>query len=408
MLYNYETLSSYINQNQIQLIGQYNNLKINRELCIKGFCKTENCEENFNKSYRQLIKTGPYCLNCAIKNGKEKYSEKYKENCKYNYKELEKYCNDNNIELIENYQDNNINRDTVIKGKCITDNCSNEFSRIFRQLIKINGYCFECCKEIGKQKIINTNFIKYGVKYCMQNEEIKLKQKETIKKLYNVEHISQLEEIKEQKKQKSLEKYGTEYVLQSDIIKNKSKITNIQKYGVENPQQNKTIKNKTLETNLQKYGYKTAMCNEKIKDKMIKLNIIKYGVRHHSQNVDIAHKMLSSSYNKKTYILPSGKIISYQGYENFAFDQLINIENIDENDLITNRAEVPEIWYLDNNNVKRRHFVDIYIKTQNRCIEVKSTWTNQPKNNVLEKQKAALDLGYNYEIWIFDKKGNKI
>jgi len=205
-----------------------------------------------------------------------------------------------------------------------------------------------------------------------------------------------------------LEKYGTEYVLQSYIIKNKSKITNIAKYGVENPQQNIIIKNKTMETNLLKYGYKTPMCNEIIKDKMIKLNILKYGVPHHSQNVDIASKMLNSSYNKKTYTLPSGKIINYQGYENFAFDQLINIENIDENDLITNRAEVPEIWYLDNNNVKRRHFVDIYIKSQNRCIEVKSIWTHQSKNNVLEKQKAALDLGYNYKIWIFNKKGNKI
>jgi len=408
MLYNYESLINYINENKIQLIGEYNNLKINREQYINGLCKTENCDEKFNKSFRQLIKTGPYCLICAIENGKQKYSEKYKKTCKYNYTVLKTFCNNNNIELIENYEDININRDTIIKGKCMTDNCTNEFSRIFRQLIKINGYCFECCKEIGRQKIINTNFIKYGFKCCMQNENIKLKQKQTIKKLYNVDHISQLEEIKEQKKQKSLEKYGTEYVLQSYIIKNKSKITNIAKYGVENPQQNIIIKNKTMETNLLKYGYKTPMCNEIIKDKMIKLNILKYGVPHHSQNVDIASKMLNSSYNKKTYTLPSGKIINYQGYENFAFDQLINIENIDENDLITNRAEVPEIWYLDNNNVKRRHFVDIYIKSQNRCIEVKSIWTHQSKNNVLEKQKAALDLGYNYEIWIFNKKGNKI
>ena len=30
------------------------------------------------------------------------------------------------------------------------------------------------------------------------------------------------------------------------------------------------------------------------------------------------------------------------------------------------------------------------------------------KNSVLEKQKGAKDLGYNYEIWIFDREGNLV
>lgn len=29
-------------------------------------------------------------------------------------------------------------------------------------------------------------------------------------------------------------------------------------------------------------------------------------------------------------------------------------------------------------------------------------------NNVLAKQKAAQDLGFKYEIWIYDNNGNKI
>lgn len=118
--------------------------------------------------------------------------------------------------------------------------------------------------------------------------------------------------------------------------------------------------------------------------------------------------MFKTSYNKKVYTLPSGKIIDYQGYENFALDELLNIEHIAEEDLFTNRKDVPEIWYFDKICKKRRHYVDIYVKSQNRCIEVKSTWTYQPKNNVLEKQEATLNLGYNYEIWIFDKNGNKV
>jgi len=120
--------------------------------------------------------------------------------------------------------------------------------------------------------------------------------------------------------------------------------------------------------------------------------------------------MLKSSFNKKQYTMPSGKIVDYQGYENFAFDELINIEGVGEEDLIINRKDVPEIWYIDKLGKRRRHYVDMYIKSQNRCIEVKSNWTNQEKNNVFEKQHAAInqELGYKYEIWIYDNKGNKL
>ena len=53
---------------------------------------------------------------------------------------------------------------------------------------------------------------------------------------------------------------------------------------------------------------------------------------------------------------------------------------------------------------KGRHYVDFYIKSQNKYIEVKSTWTNQTKKCVFQKQKAAKDLGLLYEVWIFDGK----
>ena len=70
----------------------------------------------------------------------------------------------------------------------------------------------------------------------------------------------------------------------------------------------------------------------------------------------------------------------------------------------------PEIWYIkESDNKKSRHYVDIFIPSQNFCIEVKSTWTFSRKNeDILAKQKAGKELGYKYEIWIFDSKGNII
>ena len=406
MLYNNTTLIAYCQDNHIELLDDYTNIKINRDYYVKGNCKSilETCNKIFNKNFRQLVKTGPYCLICAIENGKQKY----KLNCKYNLTYLIEFCNENSIILNDDYTSQFINRDTVIKGICLTEDCNNIFNKPFRELIKINGYCFDCSKENGKTKIIETNLTKYGVDNPMKTTEFKEKLKNTIMEKYGVEHILQLDLIKKQMKEKSLAKYGTEYVLQSEIVRNKGKETNKIKYGFENPQQNKDIQKKTQETIFKKYGFKSALKNPEVKQKMIENNMLKYGVPHHSQNAEIAEKMCNSAYCIKQYTFPSGKIINYQGYENFAFDELINLENILEDDILTNRQDVPEIWYTDKTGKLRRHFVDIYIKSQNRCIEVKSTWTNQEKNNVFEKKHSAINLGYNYEIWIFERNGNKL
>lgn len=403
MRYTSQTLIQHCSENKIELVNEYSYENINRESYIEGKCITENCCNKFSKCFRQLVKTGAYCETCIqtisknkIRNGK----------VKYDIHMLIEYCNENNIVLLDDYSDKFINRDSLIEGICLYDGCQNNFVKPFRQVLKIGGYCENCSKENGKEKILETNLQKFGVDNPMKNSEIRDKQKNTMVEKYGVEHNSQLEEIKQQKKEKSLEKYGVEYVLQSKYIREQIKQTNIQKYGVENPQQNKDIKNKTCNTNLIKFKCKSPLGDSIVQKKSIQTNLERYGVPHHSQNAEVADTMLKNSYNKKQYKLPSGKLLDYQGYENFALDRLLHFEKIYEDSIITNRKDVPVIWYNDINNKKRRHYVDIYIPSQNRCIEVKSTWTNQSKNNVLEKQKAAKDLGYTYEIWIFDKEGS--
>ena len=80
---------------------------------------------------------------------------------------------------------------------------------------------------------------------------------------------------------------------------------------------------------------------------------------------------------------------------------------IDEEDILTSRKDVPDIWYTDQINKKHKHYVDIFIKSLNKCIEVKSNWTfNKNKEIVFLKQNAAKELGYSYEIWVYDEKGN--
>jgi hypothetical protein len=82
---------------------------------------------------------------------------------------------------------------------------------------------------------------------------------------------------------------------------------------------------------------------------------------------------------------------------------------LNENDIMTGCKNVPTIWYIDNSGKKHRHYVDIFIPSMNKCIEIKSTWTfTKQKDIVLLKQNAAKELGYTYEIWVYDSKGNKL
>lgn len=403
MKYNNETLINYCNEQNIKLINDYSNEKITRENYIEGKCLTNNCGELFNKTFRQIVKTGAYCKMCIDEISKNKIRNAL---VKWDINELNKFCCNNDIILIKDYSDVFINRNTIIEGFCKKDNCNNIFKKTFREILKLNGFCALCSKENGKSKIKATNLKKYGVEVPLQSPEIREKCKQTTMIRYGVEHNSQSQKIKQQKINKSLEKYGVEYVLQSPIIREKGKITNLKKYGVENPQQNKEIRDKTYKTNEIKYGVKHYLQTEEFRDKVTETCLEKYGVPHHSQNAEVAENMLNSAYKRKTYTLPSGKMIFIQGYENYMLDYLLFVDKITEHDIVMKRSTVPEIWYQDKNGKKRRHYVDFYIKSQNKCIEVKSTWTKQSKNSVFEKQKAAKDLGYGYEIWIFDRNGD--
>ena len=116
--------------------------------------------------------------------------------------------------------------------------------------------------------------------------------------------------------------------------------------------------------------------------------------------------MSKASYSRKDYLFPSGNIVKVQGYEPFALDELVKV--LQEDDIKTGSGNVPEIWY-DKDGKYKRHFVDIFIPSQNKCIEVKSTWTFEKKrDNVLLKQKAGKALGFNYEIWVYNSKGEKV
>lgn len=91
------------------------------------------------------------------------------------------------------------------------------------------------------------------------------------------------------------------------------------------------------------------------------------------------------------------------------FFELINVYLVNENDIVVGCKNVPTIWYTTDDGIKHRHYVDIFIPTQNRCIEVKGEWFYRRDKNILKlKKQEAENLGYKYEIWVYNKKGEKI
>ena len=280
---------------------------------------------------------------------------------KYTKELLLQFCNYNNIILLNDCSVEIINGRTLIKGHCITQYCENNFDKTFMNLYEINGYCKSCISKKRLEKYKATCLEIYGVENPFQSEDVKDKSKSIWLEKYGVEHPSKSKEIKLKKVNTCLEIYGVEYQFQSEDVKDKSKSTWLKKYGVENP----------------------------------------------CQNSDIFEKRLKASYSKKNYTLPSGKIVLVQGYEPYALDELIKLTN--EDDIKVGAANVPEIWYNDEIGKKHRYYVDVFILSQNKCIEVKGiNLMKLDKNIIFIKQKAVKDAGYICEIWVYNSKGIKI
>ena len=439
--YDYDLLDGFCKENKITLAKDYGAEKINRNTIIEGKCIQEGCCDMFNKNFRQLYEVNGYCVLHTLQRKKEKIKktclEKYgghpltnediqnkiKETCLEKYG-VERPAQNENIQnkmketCLEKYGGHQFkNEDTQkkIKKTLLERYGVEHFSRNEEIKNKIKETCLE---KYGGHPLQNEHIKKqkketclkiYGVEYPIQHEDIKNKIKQTCLRKYGVECPFQNEEIKTKNKQTFLKKYGVEFPSQNNEIKKQKIETSLKHYGVEYPIQHEDIKNKTKATCIKKYGVEYPFQNEDVKNKIKETCIKKYGVPYPSQNENIVSKILQSSYSYKDYILPSEKIIKYQGYENFALDELIKNQNIPEEDIINGCDSVPTIWYEDENKKKHRHYVDIFIPSQNKCIEVKSTWTiERKKDNIFFKQIAGKKLGHEYEIWIYNAKGERV
>ena len=236
-------------------------------------------------------------------------------------------------------------------------NCGIEYSKTFRLLYDIGAFCKKCTENTRQEKI----------------------------------------------KQTCIEKYGVEYPQQSQEVRDKSKQTCFNNYGVENPSQSQEVRDKFKQTCFNNYGVESPLQLQEFRDKFKQTCIERYGVEYPMQNAEFFEKVSKNGYKLKEFNFPCGKTILVQGYEPFLLKYLVEGGYTHE-DIITKRAEVPEIWY-DEDNKKHRYYCDAYIPKINTIYEVKSTWTYEiaKEKNIL-KQQACIDAGYLYVLCVYNNK----
>lgn len=122
---------------------------------------------------------------------------------------------------------------------------------------------------------------------------------------------------------------------------------------------------------------------------------------------DCGHTKQELSLKKfKDYIMPSKTIRRIQGYEHLALNELTILYK--EDDIITQRKDMPKINYSINNRI-HRYYPDILIKSKNKIIEVKSNYTYKlqlVKN--IHKALATKKMGYLFEFWIYTPQKKKV
>lgn len=412
--YNLETLKKLVKESDASLIGELPKLK--KDTRINFICR---CGNEDSKTFARIKETGVLCKSCTMIQRRERREktnlEKYGATCTLQSDSIKKKAEET---CLARYGVVN-----VLKAKEIREKIKNT---------NLEKYGAEnpFASEVIKTKLRETCKIKYGSEFPMMNPEISAKTKATNLEKYGVEVSSKADCVKEKAKETNLliygnthhvipeiiEKgkrtnimhYGVPWSFQSQLIKEKIKTTLKLRYGVDHSSKIPSVIEKRIETSLRKYGVKFPMQNHFIKSKQIDSVLRKYGVPYVNQSPLVQAKSQKKGLRYKTYITPNGEVRKVQGYEPRALDILFKTHKLAESDVITDRGAVPRISYNSNNKL-HYYFPDIYIPSQNKLIEVKSSWTVKlhSATNCL-KWNASVASGYVCEVWVFDKNSLNI
>lgn len=173
----------------------------------------------------------------------------------------------------------------------------------------------------------------------------------------------------------------------------------------------------------------TERCDEKtiaaIHQKRRETCLARYGFESPMQNEDVHFRNMKSRFRTKTYTSTTGKEFVCQGYEPFAIERLIDTDEYPDDDIFVGHDickidGMPKFLYTNLEGKQSRYFPDIYIKSDNRFIEVKADYTyNLEPDLVMLKARCVKERSlinnhgvkqkkFSICIWIMDHRGKLI
>jgi hypothetical protein len=287
---------------------------------------------------------------------------------------------------------------------------------------KYNQRCFHIINdlyEVPLCKNCNINYVNFNnrnkdwryLDYCSSkctfNKKTNYSYRQTSLDKWGVDNYSKTKEFRDRMIKINNIKWGVDWYQQSEEFKIKSIKTCLEKYGFTSYTKTEEFKNRLRETFLKNWGVDWYTKSNDFLNKFRNTCLEKYGTEHYMLNDDFS---LSVKKQFKDYKLPSNSIVRIQGYEKFALDILV--KNHNEEDIIISNKEIREEIGILNyimDNKHKTYIPDIYIKSENKIIEVKSKWTYELElnKNILKKESCE-SIGINFEFWIFNKKGELI
>ena len=221
-----------------------------------------------------------------------------------------------------------------------------------------------------------------------------------------IENCSQLSKWRTSKVKNCLDKHGVEWYTQTQEFKDKTREKSLEKFGVEHFTKCKSVQEKKVDTCMKKYG---KTCVSQVEEfKIIKENTMlrHFGVKHLLQLTGELEKRQRSRYKWSDYVFPSGRTTRIQGYENFALDHLLLSHH--EDDIVTDNTEIEKyigkVIYEYGGGI-HRYFPDIYIRSTDIVVEVKSKWTIESQIDINRvKASRVMELGHGFEFLVMDRE----
>lgn len=260
-------------------------------------------------------------------------------------------------------------RDTTLFFTCY---CAKAYHKTAKNFIKA-PWCDNCADKYRKE----TNLERHGVENALISKQAIQNREKRWMDNHGVRGNMGVKEIRERAEATCMKNRGVKRVI-----------------GTEENEKRR------FEVLMEKYGSNTTLHSPQYKNTMM----TKYNCEHSMQNPDSFMKMLKTSLKLKQYTFPSGRIEYVQGYEPICLDYLLVKEGIDEDDIVVTPSKVPEMLYEFEGRTCK-YYVDIYIKSQDRAIEVKSHFTYRSDRAMNDAKWETASTKYTrFDVYVFDLK----